>query len=111
MEADIKNAIKTANKHAAPGPDRITTELIENGGELLTKILTLLMQASFYIGYFPKECKKENRIYIKKSDKESYHQEKSYRSLSLSSIIGKIYKRMILQEATNVLEANQYFEK
>ena len=32
VKADIKHAIKSANKHAAPGPDRITTELVENGG-------------------------------------------------------------------------------
>ena len=48
----------------------MTTELIENGGELLTKSLTLLKQASYYIGYLPQELKKENRIYIKKPDKE-----------------------------------------
>ena len=29
---DIKHAIKTAYKHAAAGPDWVTTALVENGG-------------------------------------------------------------------------------
>ena len=46
VKADIKHAIKSENKHAASGPDRITTELVENGGEIVTKSLTLLIQTS-----------------------------------------------------------------
>ena len=66
-EDDIKYAIKISNKNSAPGPDRITTELIEHGGETLTKSITLLMQASYSIGYIPEEWKRENKIYIKKT--------------------------------------------
>ena len=54
--------------------------------------------------FFPQNGKKGNRFYIKKTDKENYHQKKSYHSLSLFSIIEKLYERIILQEATNVLE-------
>ena len=73
-DADIKHAIKSANQNAAPGPDRLTLNIIEHGGNLLVKSLTLLMQSSYYIGYFRKLRKRENRIYIKKPDKETYHQ-------------------------------------
>ena len=57
-EADIEHAIKKAHKNSAPGPDRITVELIENGGDLLIKSLTILMQACYYMGYFPLQWKK-----------------------------------------------------
>ena len=67
----------------------------------MTKSLTLLMQASYYIGYFPQEWKKESRISKKKT--ENFHQEKSYCLLSFSSIKGKIYE-IILQEVRKVLE-------
>ena len=70
----------------------MTTEPVENGGEFLTKSLALLLQARYYIGYFPQEWKTENSIYIRKPDRENYHQEKSYSSLSPSSIIGKYMK-------------------
>ena len=79
----IKQTIKNSNKSSAPGPDRITVELVQNGGEQLFHCLTNLMQASHFLGYFPKPWKKENRIYLKKPDKESYHLENSYRSISL----------------------------
>ena len=48
--------------------------------------------------------------FIKKSDKESYHLKNSYRSISLSNILCKIYERIILQEATKILEKNNFFK-
>ena len=59
-EDDIKYAIKISNKNSAPGPDRIITELIEHGGETLTKSITLLMQSSISIRYIPEEWRREN---------------------------------------------------
>ena len=56
----IKQAIKNSNKSSAPGPDHITVELVQNGGEQLFHCLTHLMQASYFLGYFPKPWKKEN---------------------------------------------------
>ena len=109
-EDDIKYAIKISNKNSAPGPDRITAELIEHGGETLTKSITLLMQASYSIGYISEEWKRENKIYIQKSEKTNYHQVNSYRPLSLLSTLGKIYERIILQEAVNLLEQSQFFQ-
>ena len=54
-EDDIKYVIKISIRNSVPGPDRITTELIEHGGETLTKSITLLMQVSYSIGYLPEE--------------------------------------------------------
>ena len=67
------------------------------------------MQISYCLGYFTRPRKKENQIYIKNPDKESYHIENTYRSLSLSNILDKTYERVILQQATNVLEENNFF--
>ena len=72
-EDDIKYLIKISNKNSVPRPGRITTELIERGGETLTKSRTLLMQASYSIGYIPGELKKENKIYIKKPRQNKLH--------------------------------------
>ena len=71
----IKLAIKNSNKNSAPGPDRITVELIENGSEQLFHCLSHIMQASYFLGYSLKTWKKENQMYLKKTDKESYHLE------------------------------------
>ena len=68
------------------------------------------MQTTYLHGYFPKLWKKVNRIYLKKPDEESYHLENSYCS-SLSNILGNIYERIILQQATNILEQNNFFKE
>ena len=59
---------------------------------------------------YAKPWKKENRIYLKKQDKESCCLENSYCSMSLSNILSKIYERIILQQATNTLEENNFFK-
>ena len=105
----VKQAIKSSNINSAPGPDRITLDLIENGGDLLALCLTHLMQACYFVGYFPRPWKMENRIYLKKPDKEHYHQENSYRPISLSNTLGKIFERIILQETINILEEKFFF--
>ena len=64
------------------------------------------MQASYFFGYFPKPWKKESRIYLRKPDKESY----TLTALYLSNILDKIYERIILQQATNILEENKFFK-
>ena len=46
----------------------------------------------------------------KKKDIESYDLENSYRSIYLSNILGKIYERIILQQATNIAEENTFFK-
>ena len=52
----------------------------------------------------------ENRIYFKKIDKVTYHIENCYRPISLTNLFGKIYERILLQQATNILEENKFFE-
>ena len=64
----------------------------------------------YFLGYFPKLWKQENWIYLKKPDKESYHLENSYCSISFSNILGKINEGIILQQATNILEENNFLK-
>ena len=106
----VKQAIKSSNINSAPGPDRITLDLIENGGDLLALCLTHLMQACYFVGYFPRPWKMENRIYLKKPDKKHYHQENSYRPISLSNTLRKIFERIILQKTINILEEKNFFK-
>ena len=43
-------------------------------------------------------------------DKATYHTENSYRSISLTNLLGKIYERILLQQATNILEENKFLK-
>ena len=75
------------------------------------------MEGSSYFTALPISCrqiifsctsqnpgKKKIAFNLKKLDKVSYHLENSYRSISLSNILDKICERIILQQATNILE-------
>ena len=53
----------------------------------------------------------ENRIYLKKPDKEHYHQENSYHPISLSNTLGKIFERIILEETINILEEKNFLKE
>ena len=81
---------------------------MQNGGENFTKSLTILLRNSYLLGYFPKCWKQDNRICIKKSDKANYHLPNLYRSISISNFLGKIYEKIIQQEAINVLTENYF---
>ena len=71
-EEHITDVINKANKNFSPGPDKITSELILNGGKQVISAVTLRLQACYLIGYFPKLWKMENRIYLE-MDKAAYH--------------------------------------
>ena len=42
--------------------------------------------------------------------KGTFHIENSYRPISLTNLFGKIYERILLQQATNISEENKFFE-
>ena len=46
---------------------------------------------------------------MKKSDKDNYHIPNSYRPISLSNVMGKIYEKIILQEVVNILTESKFF--
>ena len=85
----MKQAMKNSNKSSAPGLNCITVELIEN--EVSSYFTALPISCSYFLGYFPKSWKKENRINLKKPDKQYYHLGSSYHSISLPNILVKIY--------------------
>ena len=109
-EIHVKEAIRDLNKNSSPGPDRITPELIQNGGDFLITCITSLLQDCYLLGYFPKCWKQDNKIYIKKPDKDSYNIPNSYRPVSLSNILGKIYEKIILQKTVNLLTQEKFFD-
>ena len=49
----IKQAVKNSNESSALGPDSVTAELVENGGEQLFHCLSHIMEASYFLEYLP----------------------------------------------------------
>ena len=106
----INQTIKNSNKSSSPGPDCQTVEIVRNWGEQLFHCPSYLTQESYFLEYFPKPWKKENIFYLKNQDKESYDLENLCHSISFSNILWKIYERITVQPATNILEENNFFK-
>ena len=56
-----------------PVPDRIATLLLKNGGDYLRKTVADILNATCQLGYVPDTWKRDNIIYLKRADKDSYH--------------------------------------
>jgi hypothetical protein len=57
-------------------------------------------------GYLPKQWKKANVKFIKKTGKPNYNKPSSYRPISLTSIIGKLMERIITSRLEGYVETN-----
>ena len=78
-----------------PGPDGFRSKLIDNANrEAMTKCLLILWQEAWSQGVFLKDWKKEHRAVLPKPNKDDYNQCNSYRTVSLTAILGKRYEKI-----------------
>ena len=111
---EIQDSIKKLKGKDCPGPDLIHPSFIHECGSNIALPLKVLFQTCWDQGQIPKLWKKDNRIYIPKPGKTNYNTEKAYRSLSLSSCVGKmlegiVTRRLIaLLQDKNLIEPQQY---
>ena len=98
----------------APGPDRIQADLVDNADrESMEQCLLLLWQKGWAQGQFPSAWKLEHRSVLPKPDKEDYHETSAYRTVALTSILGKRFesitaRRLSCHLASNGFDENQF---
>src|ERR1700733_229235 len=102
LREEIEMAIKNLKTKKAPGEDNITAEMIQAGGDCSTEMLHTL----YYQIYRSKECPKDwgKAIIVpihKKGDKTECN---NYRAISLLSIPGKVYTKVIQQRLRRYVE-------
>ena len=74
------------------------------------KTITDILNATCQLGYFPDAWKRDNRIYFKKADKDSYHNPNSYIHISsLSNILSKTLEKPLLRQLLLTLGGNNFF--
>ena len=64
---EVRAAINKLKNLSAPGPDRICILLIKEGGKKLLNLIRNILNQTYNIGYYPKDWKQLNKIYLKKS--------------------------------------------
>ena len=90
---EVKAAIQTLKNGKAPGTDQITAEAIKAGGDILLHRLHILLQTIWRTEQVPTTWKKAIVIPIHK--KGGSRECKNYRGISLLSIVGKIFTKII----------------
>ena len=92
-EEDVSRLLRRTPRRA-PGPSGITWPVVKNLPPPIISSLTAIFNASLASGYFPKAFKTSNIILIEKPEKDP-HLPENYRPISLLSIIGKTFERIL----------------
>ena len=92
--------ICVANK--ATGMDKIKNEFIKYGGDEMVEALVMMMNVLWEKERIPDEWLNANIIPIHKAD--DTHIPNNYRPISLTSVVGKVYEKIIEERITKWLE-------
>jgi len=91
---------------ATPGPDGLSSKLIDEANrDLMRCCLSILWNRAWDAGYFITEWKQENRVVIPMPGKEDYHECSSYRTISITSCLGKRFEYITSKRLMAVLDS------
>ena len=100
---DIHNYLRNLDPNKAPGPDQIHGKVLKNCAKSLALPLQILFRTSYYTCIIPEDWKLANVVPVyKKGSKNSVE---NYRPISLTSLIMKVYERIIRAELMKRIES------
>ena len=102
MKDEVKNAIKTMKNNKAPGPDGITSEMIQSLEELGVDILTKLTNKIYDTGEIPEDLSKS--IFIALPKKPGATECELHRTISLMSHATKILLKILMMRMKNKIK-------
>ena len=95
---------------STPGPDNISCTLLDKADRTqMKKCLLLLWNQASASGYFSTDWKSQNSVVIPKPGRDDYHECGSYRTISITSCLGKRFERITSQRLVAVL-ADLHFD-
>ena len=101
---EVKRAIGRLKMGKAPGVDGITAEMLRFGGEVVIDWMHLICNLAWKQGTVPKDWVKAIMVPIYKG-KGSKDECGSYRGISLLSIPGKVYGKVIIERVMEITES------
>ena len=108
-ESLISEAIKELSANSAAGPDDPPASLLINCCAELTPILAILFKESFTKGVIPMLFKRAAIVPIFKSGDET--QASNYRPISLTSVVCKVFVRVIRKQVFSYLSEHNFLNK
>ena len=100
---DVSKLLKNLDPNKAPGPDEIHSKVLKNCAVSLALPLQILYRTSYYTCKIPKDWKLAHVVPVyKKGSKNSVE---NYRPISLTSIVMKVYERIIKADLMKRVES------
>lgn len=110
---ELQKAIRDLNPNAAAGLDCITTYMTQLLFLFASPFLLLIFNGALHLGHFPPHWKKARVAFLLKPGRPP-REPKSYRTICISSIFGKVLERMLnarlyfFMHRAQLLHPNQY---
>ena len=93
----------------SPGPDGVSAKWIDCADrEVMTECLLYIFNNLWILGHFHSDWKKEIRAILSKLGRTSYHHCDSYRTISLTNVIGKRFEKITCRRLVAILEDQDF---
>ena len=89
----------------SPGPDNVSAKLLDKADrDAISSCILVIFNRLWDAGIFPRPWKKEIRAILAKLGKESYHHCDSFRTISLTNVLGKRFEKVSCRRLVSILE-------
>ena len=104
---EVEAAISQLSNNSAPSPEeKIFNIMLKKGGETLADGLYYIFQKFWSSGVLPNAFKLDPKVMLPKPGKTDYNSVRSYRPITLESVIGKVMERIICNRLIWKLEVD-----
>ena len=107
--SELKSCVYSLQNKAAPGTDWIGLDIIQAAYSILSNILLKLYNKCFELNHYPRIGKIAKVIVLKKPNKPSYKDVKSFKPISVLNILGEIFEKIIHDRLTCIAEKQEWF--
>ena len=110
-ESDIEEAISELSSNSAAGPDNFPAKLLKECKSILSTPIYIIWRESLNKGIIPMTCKSANIVPIHKGQGKSRDAAKNYRPVALTSILIKIFEKIIRKRLVEFFEEHDILNK
>lgn len=107
----IEWALFSFEKYKSPGNDQIYPIMLQKAWHFMGDYILNIYRASLNLAYIPKEWQRVNVIFIPKPGKDDYTSPKSFRPISLTSVLLKGLEKLMDRLIKDVMNDKSYLHK
>ena len=105
---EVQSSLEQLTNFSAPNPEEhIFNIMLKKGGDMLVKGLHYIFQKCWTKTVLPEAFVTDARIMLPKPDKNDYNSVRAYRPITLESVLGKVFERIVTRRLVWKLEVEQ----